>query len=789
MTNSAYKGADSDAEQLLQLAKENGDVGTWRWDGRGETFSLCERARRHLGIVQESNLSLEVFLTAIYPEDRLHLESCLRHSLGAGIETFRSVEFRTASLPKRWICCKWSLAAHDRESAPRLVGTTADVTLFRDNRDLIRRSENMLRHLGDNVPNGAIYQIVSPANQPTRFSYISLGIERLFGVSADEVLSDPNALYALVHPEDRDRVRRAEHKALATLTNYECEFRQFTRGGELRWVLCRAAPFRAPSGDVTWDGVIIDITDQKRTEERLRTSEATFRTLADTMPQIIWSSTADGKCDYFNNRWYEYSGMLPAKSLEDQFSLVEFVHPSDYQNLLTDWNACLQTGAAFHSEFRLKRNDSEYRWFIARAVPLRDASDTIVRWVGTCTDIHAGRQNREDLERAKARAEDEGRVKDEFLATLSHELRTPLNSILGWSQLMRRTTMSEEDWRKGIEIIERSARLQVGLIEDLLDMSRIIAGKLRLNVQKADVTSIVQSAVTSAHPTATEKQITIVQQIDYPGAVIKGDPGRIQQIVWNLLSNALKFTPRGGKIWITVSRLDTSIQIEVRDTGIGIADSFLPHVFERFRQADGSSTKKYDGLGLGLSIVRSLAELHGGTVIARSAGSGKGASFAVRFPHPKNEKEIGDNRDASALGAVRRMPSCRTSLTGIKVLVVDDNEDSRDILGAILEGEGAQVVSAESVDQSLDILMVQPVDVVLTDIGMPDKDGYALMREIQSWRNQRTVPPVVALTAFARSEDRTRALVAGFQHHLPKPVEPAELIAIVGNLGRRAAAA
>lgn len=790
MTLPAKEQSASDAAHLLSLAQEAGDVGTWRWHADCDQVFVCERTLRHMGLVTSSPISLAQFVSAVHADDRLHVESCLRHSVSGHGSDSRTVEFRIIDPGSsiRWICTKWKAISDASGSDPYIVGTTFDVTIFRDNREVIRRTESTIRNLGDNLPNGAIYQIVSEPPEQARFTYISAGIERLFGVSQEEVLRDPEILYRLVHPEDQERLRKTEARAVHGLTTYECQFRQFTKSGEQRWVMCRAAPLRTSPTKVTWDGVIIDITEEKRTEELLRTSEATFRALADTMPQIVWSCNAEGAYDYFNRRWYEFSGARASDEVSDA-GFLDHVHPDDRPKVIEGWTDSLRSGEPFQGEYRLQGNGNEYRWFIVRASPLRDDSGAVVRWFGTCTDIHSERQSRDELVRAKVRAEDEGKVKDEFLATLSHELRTPLNSILGWSQLMRQTNMSEEDIRKGIDIIERSARVQIGLIEDLLDMSRIIAGKLRLDVQRVSMAAVIQSAITSAHPTAIAKEIAISQQLDTPDVSVRGDPGRIQQVIWNLLANALKFTPRGGKVWVTLSRLEEWVQIEVRDTGIGISDQFLPYVFDRFRQSDASTTRKYDGLGIGLSIVRSLVELHGGSVTARSAGAGRGALFCVRLPAPRSDSNTDDLGQAHESSVPRRIGPARDTLRGLRVLVVDDDRDARDVLQAILEGDGAEVVIAASVNEACAILAKEIVDVVLTDIGMPEKDGYALMRELKSWTPPRKAPPAVALTAFARSEDRTRALVAGFQHHLPKPVEPAELVAVVSNLGRRDLAA
>lgn len=387
-----------------------------------------------------------------------------------------------------------------------------------------------------------------------------------------------------------------------------------------------------------------------------------------------------------------------------------------------------------------------------------------------------------DAERAaRSEAERVSVMKDEFLATLSHELRTPLNAILGWSQLMATGTLSPEDLNQGLEAIERNARVQTQLIEDLLDMSRIISGKVRLDVQSTDLAKVVDQAVESLRPTAEAKQIQLRKIIDPNSGPVTGDPTRLQQIVWNLLSNAIKFTPKEGKVDVLLERVNSHVEITVHDTGIGIKPEFLPQVFERFRQADSSTTRSYGGLGLGLSIVKHLVELHGGTVRAESPGEGFGSTFIVALPlapvrdrdqrqHPTSSRE-----STNRLGGI--------SLSGIKILVVDDEMDARELLKRVLTQYQAEVLTATDADVGLKLLLSDSPDVILSDIGMPGKDGYQFLREVRKLPPEKGgKTPAIALTAFARSEDRTRAMLAGYQVHVAKPIEPQELLATVGSL-------
>jgi signal transduction histidine kinase/CheY-like chemotaxis protein len=404
-------------------------------------------------------------------------------------------------------------------------------------------------------------------------------------------------------------------------------------------------------------------------------------------------------------------------------------------------------------------------------------------------DVSARKHAEQESERllalesaARRQAEEASRLKDEFLATVSHELRTPLTSMLGWVQLLRTGSLAPEKRERALETVERNARAQAQLIEDLLDMSRILAGKLRLEVAPLEVDTVVEAALEIVRPAAEARSIRL-QATLASGGVVMGDASRLQQIIWNLLSNAVKFTPRGGRVQVIVEGQDSAVEITVADTGRGIAPAFLPHVFERFRQEEGGSTRQYGGLGIGLSIVRQLVEMHGGTVTAFSEGEGRGASFTVRLPLSVARRTL--DRSPTSPPPPSDLP-CPPELDGLHLLLVDDEPDTRDMLRLMLEGCGAQVRLAGSVAEGLRLFEAEPPDVLVSDIGMPEENGYDLIRKI------RALPPAaggdtpaVALTAYARSEDRTRALIAGFTNHVAKPVEPLELLAVIASMARR----
>lgn len=411
--------------------------------------------------------------------------------------------------------------------------------------------------------------------------------------------------------------------------------------------------------------------------------------------------------------------------------------------------------------------------------PVFDEAGGVAGVLVTCSETTARVRATADAQSARELAERANRAKDEFLTTASHELRTPLGAILGWARLLRGGQLDPSAYLRGVETIERNAKAQVRLIEDILDGSRIITGKLRLELRKLDLTQLVRGALDAVRPAADAKAISLTVELDPEAARVVGDPERLQQVVWNLTNNAIKFTPKGGAVTVTLRRLDSDVELQVDDNGQGIDLEFLPHVFERFRQGEGSTTRRYGGLGLGLALVRHLVEAHGGTVRAESAGLGRGASFRVRLPMQAARAEQLDSVRPSPVPSLD-VQQAYVDLTGVSVLVVDDETDARDLVATVLRGNGALVSTASSVAEALQLLANAAPMVLLSDVGMPEVDGYELIRRVRSELGAAGMSlPSIALTAYAREEDRRRALEAGFDDHVSKPVEPAELLRIV----------
>jgi PAS domain S-box-containing protein len=448
-------------------------------------------------------------------------------------------------------------------------------------------------------------------------------------------------------------------------------------------------------------------------------------------------------------------------------------------------------GALRDVEVEIRTGTGRARTLSASCGLVRDGRGKIIGMLVIARDVterrRAEAERAELLERerkARTVAEEANRAKDEFLAMLSHELRTPLNAMFGWMRLVRSGTLDASTHARALETIERNMRMQTQLIEDLLDVSRIITGKLRLEVRPVDLVPVIESALEVVRPAATAKAIELQVVLEPLVDPVAGDPDRLRQVVWNLASNAIKFTPPQGRVTVRLERAGAEAQITVRDTGQGIGPEFLPFVFERFRQADSSSTRAYGGLGLGLAIVRHLMELHGGTVAATSEGEGRGAEFKVRLPFMAARGQSGFRGRLPTVAASGPWDA-GVSLAGLRVLLVEDGLDERQLLSTVLEQRGAEVIAVSSAEAAWRVFDEIRPHVLVSDIAMPQVDGYTLVRKVRSLPAERGgATPAVAVTAFASDEERQRALEAGFHIHLAKPVEPAELVTTIQRLCR-----
>ncbi len=610
--------------------------------------------------------------------------------------------------------------------------------------------------------------------------------ERMFGWSQQELLG--RRLHEVLHhqrpdgtPYPMDTCPLGQVMVSGrTVLDHEDHF--IHRDGSFIPVHCSNAPILCEGRIVGAVLMVRDLTARKRLEEARADQWRHAQLLIDTLPHLAWMSRADGAFSYVNARWHEYTGLSLEQSLGEGWTTA--IHPEDLARSQERWRRSLETGEPFEAEYRLRRaSDDAWRWFITRAHAARDVDGQVVRWVGTCTDIDERRrdtQERQELLRrvqaAHAAAEEANRLKDDFLATVSHELRTPLTAMLGWLQLLRAGRLPEEKRAKALETVERNARLQAQVIEDLLDTSRIITGKLSLEPGPLDMKAVVEAALESTQPSADAKGVNLHLEAPAEPLSMRGDAGRLQQVVWNLLSNAIKFTPSGGLVTVRLEPHPDEVELRVSDTGIGISPGFLPHIFERFRQEDGSSRRTHGGLGLGLAIVQHLVALHGGHVSASSPGEGLGSTFVLRLPRePRAQAPL-----PPAPSEAKVTSSAYPRLTGLRVLLVEDEADSREMLRMLLEDCGAHVQAVGSANEAFTRLRQWRPELLLSDIGLPGENGYELVRRIRALPPaEGGLVPAIALTAYARPEDRQRALQAGFDMHVPKPVEAEELLAVI----------
>jgi PAS domain S-box-containing protein len=517
-----------------------------------------------------------------------------------------------------------------------------------------------------------------------------------------------------------------------------------------------------------------------RAMAELKLSEQSFKLITDLSPVHLFRAGPDGDATFLSPGFLSMAGLGRAQAMG--FGWIEAVHPEDRDRLMRSWQEALRSQVILQAEFRFRVATGEYRWYRARVVPDRDEHGTVSGWVGAAVDLHelhlALDERARALEKAESArqvAEEASHLKDEFLATASHELRTPLNAIVGWIHVLQSGALANDDQRRqAVNAIDRNAKIQTRLIEDLLDVSRMIQGRVSLTVAPLDLRGVGETAVETIRHAAAAKDITLdVQMPEHPIPVI-GDEHRLQQVVWNLIANSVKYTPRGGTVTIALSRDTNRAAIRVADSGDGIDPSFLPHVFEPFRQ--GQSRTMRSGLGLGLAIVRRLVDLHGGRITAASDGAGKGATFTVSLP-------VAHGVAAHTAMAARPEPRFQK----LRVLVAEDDVDSAAAVTAILKLHGCETKTAPTAAECLRITGEWPADVLICDVGLPDDDGYGLLRRLRALPEGERMP-AIALTAYARPEDRAKALAAGFRAHLSKPLDPEILLEELTAAAKEAAA-
>ncbi|MGQ0763854.1 MAG: PAS domain S-box protein [Acidobacteriota bacterium] len=678
------------------------------------------------------------------------------------------------------------LVALENARSVRLTRDRVEQELART-RDALQKSEMWLRMALKNADLG-----VWRADLSTGLGTRDASVNRILGLAAVESTQPIDDCFRMIHPEDKAGVVAAWVRAVENKGAYEAEFRIVRDDGSIRCLREKGRFVGAENGQPDFiTGVTLDITERKDGEA----ASARLAAIVESSDDAIISKDLNGIIMSWNagaERLFGYTEkemigrpiflLIPPDRLDEEAEILKRLsHGEHIEHIETV--RCRKDGTMVHVSLS--------------SSPISDTGGRIVGASSIARDISERKRIEAELQRlmnkereARQEAEIANRVKDEFIAMISHELRTPLNAIAGWTQLLKSRKLSEQDREKAIQTIDRNATAQAAIIDELLDVARIISGKLRLDMKPVDLAGVIDAAVDVVRPAANAKEIEIVTSLERPLGLVAGDSTRLQQVIWNLLTNAIKFTPQRGRIDIALNPVGPQLRVVVSDTGPGIPLDFLPHIFERFRQADCSATRVHGGLGLGLSIVRYLVEMHGGTIQAENRGEGQGAQFTITVPMMVVQDLSGEGSEFSHRDGVpdaERGPELALDLLrGLKVLTVDDQPDTCDLIALALTRYGAEVRASTSATEALKAMEKWKPDVLISDIGMPTEDGYDLMRKIRALEPERGgLIPAIALTGFAGSSDKVRALSAGFHLHITKPVELRELAATVAQLSGR----
>ncbi len=655
------------------------------------------------------------------------------------------------------------------------------------------QSDGPFRLLVESVKDYAIFMLDPEGHVLTW----NAGAELIKGYRASEIIGQH---FSRFYPPEVGDFPAQELRVAAADGRFEDEGWRVRKDGSRFWAnVVITALYGSDRKLLGFAKVTRDLTERREHEENLRHSEERFRLLVEGVSDYaIFILDVNGAVATWNNGAARIKGYRAEEIIGQHFRKF---YPQDA--LESGWPEHELRVAAAEGRFvdegwRVRKDGSRF-WAHVTITALRDDAGRLRGFAKLTRDL-TERKRTEALEasgaereamleaerNARLLAQRSAKIKDEFLATLSHELRTPLNAILGWAQLLRsRKEPEPAEFQRAMEVIERNARAQVRLIDDLLDLSRIMSGRFRLDVQQVALSDVVRGVLDSIEPTAQAKSVRLESVLDPRSVIVSGDPARLQQVFWNLLSNAVKFTPKGGKIQVLLQRVNSHIEFSVSDTGIGIPAGFLPHVFERFSQKDSSTHREFGGLGLGLAISKQLVDLHGGSIQAKSLGEGQGATFVVMLPLIILGKG-GDRAErihptAAEVSEAIPLPK----LDGVRVLVVDDEADALELIKRVLEQQGALVSTARSAEEALQRLESEIPDALISDIGMPGVDGYQFLRRMRAAEPKGQRIPALALTAFARPDDRKHAILAGYQAHLAKPFDMAELaIVVAGLVGR-----
>ena len=777
------RAAQRAGARLAAIVEFSGDaIITKNIDGIIQTWNVG--AQQLFGYTAEEVIGKPV--TILFPEECLNEEDAILEKLRRGQAAERLETIRVAKDDRRIPVYVSLSPLKDSEGnvvgASKIIHDVTDVVAARE--ALIREKELLattLASIGDGV--------IVTDNQ-SRVTFLNPEAERLTGWTNANAEGRPlSVVFRIVNERTRRVAENPVEKALRLgtvvgLANHTMLLRE---DGVEFLIDDSAAPIRDEDGSVF--GVVLvfrDVTEQRKLYE----AREQLASIVEYSGEAIATKNLDGIIQTWNVSAEKLFGYSADEIVGKPVTiLIPPERLSEEEDILSRLRRGLP--AERLETIRLKKDGTPIPVSVTVS-PMKNPEGEVIGASKLIQDITARNrletQRRQLLARElslRAQAEAAGRVKDEFLATVSHELRTPLSAILGWATMLNKGKLEPAMASRGIESIERNAKAQAQLIEDLLDVSRIIAGKVRLDIKPVVLSAIIDEALDAVRPAAEAKSIRLKVNIDSDADQLRADPARLQQIIWNLVSNSIKFTPARGEVTINARRSASAAEISVSDTGEGINPTFLPYVFDRFQQADSSMTRKHGGLGLGLAITRHLVEMHGGTIEAQSEGEGQGATFTVKLPIPAAYPETWLPRDSNNRERYSTPPESHAlpNLRGIKILAVDDSTDTRELVSVVLEGCGATVIAASSVHEALDVFAGWKPDVLICDIGMPELDGYAFIKAIRQLPHEKGGnTPAVALTGYVRVEDRARALQAGYQMFVPKPVEATELCSIMANL-------
>ncbi len=732
-----------------------------------------------------------VWVESIHPDDRARvIEYMEQHKRGV----FTDGEFRVVRPDGsiRWIRSR-AFPIKDRNGAvSRIAGLAEDVTERRQTEEELRLA-NARIDLAVRGTNIGIWEIDMPDGDYRRGVGYHVNIWEQLGYERPDSPTDHVTGMVPVHPDDRGPLETATCRYLAGETSkVEFESRARHKDGSYRWMLTRGVAVRDAGGKpIRFLGIGVDITDHKRAEEALRESEQRWRGLTEALPQLVWSATPDGACDYFSRQWTEHTG-VPEEALLG-WRWLSVLHPDDRERTRGSWLESVAGRRRYDVEYRVRRSDGVYRWFKTRGTPIRDGEGHICKWFGTCTDITDAKRAEEELRLAKEAAESANRAKDEFLANVSHEIRTPMNAILGMTELALDTPLSD-DQRQCLRTVKSAADNLLGIINDLLDFSKIEAGKLELDSAAFSLRSALGDTLRALAVRAQKKGLELVCHVqpDVTDALV-GDAGRLRQILLNLVGNAIKFT-ESGEVVVRVdvvpnaaSAGEVSLRFTVRDTGIGIPKEKQERIFLAFEQEDASTTRKYGGTGLGLTIAARLAALMAGRITVESEpGRGSTFAFTARFgrqPHPPVVARPQDPATAGPPHVRQLIPVSVPAAAPLRILAAEDNEFNAQLLEQLLVRRGHHVQLASNGRQALSMAEESSVDLMLLDVHMPELDGFQVIKAIREReRSAGGHLPVIALTARSRKEDRERCIAAGMDGFLTKPIQAASLWAAIDGV-------